>query len=175
VRLLTNLWLRVDNRYLAPNRLFRHGELNPSSSAFRILMALFEHFAAAVRVAGARPIVVFFPDRQALEPARRGRETVFAPLVRELAARGIERVDLSKAFLGTSGDVSTWFLPVGDYSRHYTPAGNRVVAQWLGQEVLTYTTTAQPSDSAWRSSSAATVGWPRGCPKSDTLATDLRR
>jgi hypothetical protein len=126
-------------------------------------------------VAGARPIVVFFPDRQALEPARRGRETVFAPLVRELAARGIERVDLSKAFLGTSGDVSTWFLPVGDYSRHYAPAGNRVVAQWLGQEVLTYTTTAQPSDSAWRSSSAATVGWPRGCPKSDTLATDLRR
>jgi hypothetical protein len=172
VRLLTTLWLRVDNRYLAPNRLFRHGGFNPSSSAFRIQIALFEHFAAAVRAAGARPIVVLFPDRQALEQARRGRETIFAPLVRELAAHGIERVDLTQAFLQSPGDLSTWFLPVGDYSRHYAPAGNRVVAQWLARDVLAHLTAAEPSDSLWRRRDTAAVRWPPGCPKTALAATN---
>lgn len=171
VRLLTNLWLRVDERYVASDRLLRHGEFNPSSTAFRIQMSLFEHFAAAIRAAGARPIVVLFPDRESLEQARRGRETIFAPLVRELVAHEIEHVDLTEAFLEAQGVMSSWFLPVGDYSRHYAPAGNRVVAQWLGREVLARAPAARPSDSVWRSRDSTAGRWPPGCPERDKPAT----
>jgi hypothetical protein len=172
VRLLTNLWLRVDQRYLAPDRLLRHGEFNALSTAFRIQMSLFGHFAAAVRAAGARPIVVLFPDRQSLEQARGGRETIFAPLVRELAAHGIEHVDLTPAFLEAPGDISSWFLPVGNYSRHYAPAGNRIVAQWLGRDLLAHATAAKPSDAVWRRRDTAAVKRPPGCPESNTPATN---
>ena len=66
VRLLTNLWLRSANRYLRRDRLFRGGEFNPSSTAFRIQLAVFQKFAAAARAAGSSPIIVFFPDKQSL-------------------------------------------------------------------------------------------------------------
>jgi hypothetical protein len=150
VRLLTNLWLRVEQRYFAPDRLLRRGEVNASSTAFRIVMRLFERFAAAVRAAGARPIVVLFPDRQALEETRRGRETTFAFLVRELGARGIEYVDLTPAFRDAPGGINTWFLPVGNYSRHYAPAGNRIIAQRLGRAFLALATAAKLSDAVSR-------------------------
>jgi hypothetical protein len=171
VRLLTNLWLRVDERYFASDRLLRHGEFNASATAFRIQMSLFEHFAAAVRAAGARPLVVLFPDRESLEQARRGQETIFAPLVRELAAHAIEHVDLTQAFLQAQHVRSSWFLPVGDYSRHYAPAGNRIVADWLGREVLARALAAKPSDSVWRSRDIAAVRGPPGCPERDKPAT----
>src|SRR2546422_86281 len=134
VRLLTNLWLRVYERYFAPDRLFRHGQFSPSSTAFRIQTLLFKKFAAAVPAAGARPIVVTFPDRQSVAAAPQGRQTVFAPLVREVAAAGIDHIDLTEAFVDPTalGDVNTWFMRGGHYSR----AGNRVVALRLGWEVL---------------------------------------
>ena len=134
VRLLTNLWLRSDNRYLAADRLIRDGELNPSSPAFRIQVALFERFAAAAHAAGARPIVVLFPDRKAVMEARDGRRrAVVAPLIERLTERYVELIDLMPAFLepGLTGDVNTWFMSGG----HYSAAGNRMVAEWLGNEL----------------------------------------
>lgn len=141
VRLLTNLWLRIYERYFAPDRLRRHGELSPSATAFRIQMALFEEFATAVRTAGARPIVVLFPDRESLAAARQGRQSMFDPLVRELAGRAIEHVDVTQAFLEAQGDASTWFMRGG----HYSPAGNRIVAQWLGRALLARAASGDPN------------------------------
>jgi lysophospholipase L1-like esterase len=134
VRLLTNFWIRVSNRYLAPNRLFQHGEFNPSSTAFKIQVALFERFAAAVKRAGAQPIVVLLPDRTSVARAREGRQTLFAPLVEALARHDLEYLDLTSAFFDATlaGGVDDWFMRGG----HYAPAGNAIVARWLGHALL---------------------------------------
>ena len=134
VRLLVNVWLRLHDRYLGGDRLVRHGELNPESTAFAIQIALFERFAAAARAAGARPVIVVFPDQESVVAARHGQRTVVGPLIASLAARRLEYVDLTAAFLNPelAGSVGDWFASGG----HYSPAGNRIVAQWLGRELL---------------------------------------
>jgi len=134
VRLLTHLWLGIHRRYFAGDRLIRHGEFAPTSAAFQIQIALFEHFAAAVRSIGARPVVVIFPDRESVAEAREGRRTVLAPVIQAVAARGLEYIDLTRAFLDREapGDVTGWFMSGG----HYSLSGNRVVAEWLGREMV---------------------------------------
>jgi hypothetical protein len=135
VRLLTSIWIRVSNRYLTTNRLYRRGEFNPSSEAFGIQVALFEQFVRKVRQAGARPLVAFLPDRESVARARRGKRPIFEPLIEALGARGIPLVDLTLPFTDprATGAVGDWFMNGG----HYSPAGNALVARWLGRELLT--------------------------------------
>jgi hypothetical protein len=134
VRLLTSFWIRVSRRYLAANRLFRRGEFNPASSAFRIQLALFARFAAATEAAGARPIIAILPDRESVARARRGQRTFLTPLVEALGAHGLEYVDVTRAFADSTarGEVADWFMQGG----HYSPAGNAIVARWMGRELL---------------------------------------
>lgn len=145
VRLLTNVWVGLRDRFLWHNRLFRHGAFNPSCTAFQIQMALFVDFVAAVERAGARPLVVIFPDEKTVAQARRGSRAVLATLVERLAERGIDYVDLTRAFVlavappQSAGGLHGWFLPGG----HYSAAGNRVVAQALGPEILARATPAR--------------------------------
>src|SRR5256885_5239021 len=115
VRLLTNFWIRVANRYLAANRLFRNGEFNTWSTAFKIQVALFERFAAAVRSAGARPIVVLLPDRESVARARRGGRAPFAPPLEGPAGGPPPEPDLSSALLRPTPPrgVAPWGLQGG--------------------------------------------------------------
>ena len=66
--------------------------------------------------------------------ARRGRRTFLTPLVETLAAQGLEYVDVTRAFVDSTarGDAADWFMPGG----HYSPAGNAIVARWMGRELL---------------------------------------
>jgi hypothetical protein len=142
VRLLTSVWLRVSNRYLARSRMYRRGEFNPSSTAFAIQLALFEQFVRRVRQAGARPLVVLLPDRESVARARRGERPILEPLVEAMTARGIPYVDLTRAFAdpGAPGDVDDWFMKGG----HYSPAGNAIVARWLGRKLLARVDSIRP-------------------------------
>jgi len=133
-RLVTHLWIRLKRRYFDPNRLFRGGAFNERSTAFKIQIALFEKFGAAVRARGAVPLIVIFPDRDALVARARGRPADYTPLLSQLQARALPYVDLADAFLlsGVPFDVPSWFMPGG----HYSPTGNRLVARWLGERLL---------------------------------------
>jgi hypothetical protein len=133
-RLLSNLWIRLKRRYIGPDRLFRGGVFSASSTAFAIQLAIFERFTEAVTARGAVPLVVMFPDRDALAAVKRGRLAAYAPLVRHLQAEGLPSLDLADAFLAPAVPFQPekWFMPGG----HYSPAGNRVVAAWLGKELL---------------------------------------
>src|SRR5207245_1159306 len=79
------------------------------------------------------PLVVIFPDRESLVALERGRPATYAPLTPLLQAKGIPYLDLADAFLapGTPFDLPRWFMPGG----HYSPAGNRIVAAWLGNRL----------------------------------------
>jgi len=133
VRLLAATWIALRQRYLAADRLVRDGVFNRSSTAFRIQMALFRRFADAVRAAGARPLVVLFPDREAVAFARQSRKTVLRSVVEALRAEGIDYVDLTEAFVsaGVEARPESWFMSGG----HYSPVANRLVAIWLGKRL----------------------------------------
>lgn len=130
VRLATEVWIRARRRYLGRDRLVRDGTFNPTATAFRIQVALFRQFAEAVRAHGARPLVVLFPDAETVRAARQGRRTVFASLGDALRTQGLPYLDVTEAFRKPPGreDPGVWFMPGG----HYSPAGNRRVAEWLG-------------------------------------------
>jgi len=135
VRVVTAAWIGLRRRYFGSDRLVRAGVLNPSSPAFRIQVALFQRFADGVRASGAEPIVVFLPDRAAVERARRGRRTMLVSLADTLAARRIEYLDATAAFAGGGQlSVDRWFMSGG----HYSPLGNRRVAEWLGPRLRSW-------------------------------------
>jgi hypothetical protein len=129
-RLVSGLWIRLKRRYLDPDRLFRGSMFNEASEAFRIQLAVFRRFTRAVTARGAVPLIVIFPDRDALLAVHRGEPRAYAPLIARLEAEGLHPLDLAAGFFapGVPFQPEGWFMPGG----HYSPTANRIVAQWLG-------------------------------------------
>lgn len=99
------------------------GSYDTSGEPFQVTAALVEAFAAAASRNGSLPIVVVYPRRRDLERFRHNGSRHYAALVDHCRARGIRVVDLVEG-LGSSGaPVDVLVL------RHYTAAGNRVVAE----------------------------------------------
>jgi hypothetical protein len=129
VRLLTGLWVKVRRRYFDGQRLVQDGVFNRESAAFKIHVALFRQFDSDVRERGALPLVVFFPDLEAVLRGTAGQLPAYAPLQDELREHGIDYLDLREAFLAAAPttEVQDWFMPGG----HYSPSANQIVAAWL--------------------------------------------
>jgi len=130
VRLLSTIWIRLENRYLDPDRLFIGERFNESAEAYRLQMEILKEFAQDVRANGAFPIVLVLPSRGELTAHLNGEPAVYAPLLDDLTAAGITHWDASEAFpeVPIGPRVNEWFAPGG----HYSPTGNRLVAAWLG-------------------------------------------
>ena len=134
VRLLTGLWIKVRRRYVDGDRLVRDGVFNRASTAFALQTTLFQSFAAKARAAGIVPLVIILPDRESIVRRRDGHAPIFAPLVDDLRAKGIDYLDLTGAFLAREArqPPDGWFMPGG----HYSPSANRLIAKWLGPRLL---------------------------------------
>ena len=130
VRLLTALWTRISRRLVGSDRLYVGSFANPRSEAFRLQVAFLERFADSVGARGARPYVVFFPDRDALARTTRGLPASYQPFLDTLRAHGLTPLDAAAAFPKAGPqETARWLMPGG----HYSPAGNRLVAVWLGR------------------------------------------
>ena len=128
VRLLTTFWIRMSRRF-GSNRLYRGAYANPASEAFRIQVALFRQTADSIRKQGARPLFVFFPDREQMERIVQGARPSYQPLLDTLRAHGLEPRDAADAFAGApASGLPRWFMTV-----HFSPTGNGLVARWLGR------------------------------------------
>jgi hypothetical protein len=130
-------WLssEINRRYLSNDRLIVGKVFNDASSAFRIQIALFSKFADAVRSNDALPMIVFLPEKESVQRAFAGGPKLYDPLLPCLNERGIEYWDAIEAFedARASSDVDSWYASGG----HYSPEGNRVVAQWLAARIRT--------------------------------------
>jgi hypothetical protein len=131
--LVTEAFILARRRYFGDDRLLKNDAFNPSSTAFRIQMKLFQLFADSARGREEKPLLVLFPDRESVQRARRGLGTTLGPLVDAVRNQGLEYVDLTEAFAAEprSAVEAHWFAPGG----HYSPEGNRVVADWLGKRL----------------------------------------
>jgi hypothetical protein len=123
-------WTRVRRRYIDKDRLLRGGQFNPRSEAFRIQVALFRAFENDVRASGAVPLVLFFPDREALTVST----PVYQNLLQVTRDSGVPVADLAAPFAraAAAGGVDHLFMPGG----HYSPAGNRVAAHAVAAKVM---------------------------------------
>ncbi len=119
--------LRLDRRMFDPERLFIGESFNPRTPAFAIQLAVFEAFARDVRDDAAIPAVVLLPDRNSVSLLRAGQPSVYAPMADSLVARQVRVWDAGEAFRAAAHPIDDLFASGG----HYSPLGNRVLADWL--------------------------------------------
>jgi hypothetical protein len=133
VRLIVVGWSRLDRRYLHPDRPLSgprsRGAFNRGSSAFRILASLAAEFAREARADGAEPLLLLLPDPWVVERARAGERGMFEPVLEVARARAIATLDLTEPFVTAepAHAIEEWFV-----GGHYSSAGNRLVADWVG-------------------------------------------
>jgi hypothetical protein len=144
VRLASAVWIRIHRRYLDPDRLVRDGQFNESSAAFSIQRRLFRLFAADVTGAGAKPIVVFFPDKYTVMGSVSGIAPVYAPLLRAARRDGVFACDLNLPFRSVAEreGVEGLFMPGG----HYSQRGNEIVAQGMDRVLRALSETSAKGD-----------------------------
>jgi hypothetical protein len=99
------------------------GAYDTSGEPFRVTVAIVEAFAATVSRNGSLPIVVVYPRRRDVERVRRDGSRHYAALINHCRARGIRVLDLAESLASSGARLDAL---VG---RHYTAAGNRVVAE----------------------------------------------
>ena len=132
VRVVTNVWVRVRNRFFDPDPLYRGDEFNPESTALRLEVALIERLVGEIDADGALPVVAFMPDREAVERAVRGQSPSYAPIRDALDERGIGWIDLTHALVGDSGaSLNDVFTRGG----HYSAEANARVAEMLHDHI----------------------------------------
>ena len=116
------------------------GSYDTSGEPFRVTAAIVEAFAAAVNRNGSLPIFVVYPRRRDVERFRRDGTRHYAALIDHCQARGIRVIDLVESLGSAGAPLDTLVV------RHYTPAGNRVVAdaiwRYLEREKLLAATSA---------------------------------
>jgi len=134
MRFAVGLGSRIWQKYFWDDRIVEQGLFRTASSAFALQQELLLAFADSVRARGARPIIVMFPDLEAVERRRDELPPIYAPLKEAITAtRRVPVIDLLDAFAAEGGARSPqrWFAPRG----HYSVEGNAVVARWLGSRL----------------------------------------
>jgi hypothetical protein len=99
------------------------GPYDTSGEPFRVTVAIVEAFAATVSRNGSLPIVVVYPRRRDVQRFRRDGSRHYAALIDHCQARGIRVLDLAESLGGSGVPLDALVM------RHYTAAGNRVVAE----------------------------------------------
>lgn len=114
-------------------RAIRHGLLDPEAEPTRLARATLVELVARIRRQGAEPLVVFFPDITELDARRDGRPITYRPLLEALAADGVPVVDVLEGF---DRRAPGWTTKQILRRSHYSPWGNRLVAEILRDELV---------------------------------------
>lgn len=106
---------------------------DPTSEGFRVLRAVVAMFRADVEARGDRFRLLILPDRPSLDAFKAARAggpaPAYATFVEELESDGVDVVDVTEALAAADGPGAGLFAAGG----HWSPAGNRVVAERLAQ------------------------------------------
>ncbi len=111
-------------------RIIKNGIYNTEAEAFRITLKIFELFYNDVESEKALPVILIFPKKKDIYQYRKNNIKSYVPLIEFFKSNDLRFVDLMHAFekFGHSYDTDDIFGKV-----HYSPAGNRMVAEYLLQ------------------------------------------
>jgi hypothetical protein len=136
-RLLFAGWIQLRRRYFDPDRPLEgrpgHAVFNASSEGFKILERIVRDFDREAKRRGEIPVVLVLPDGYAVERRRRGEIDLLEPLRVSCRSAGLDLVDAADAFLALPKETAIEPLFVNKF--HYSPEGNRVVAEWIAGEI----------------------------------------
>ena len=139
---LVKLSSSVLRRRLFPRGILYGDDRREEHEAFRVTTKLIDAFTTEVERNGDLPVVLLFPRYGDVERQRDGHEVSYAKLKRHLAAEGLRHVDLLEAFEPSAGDLAPGEL----FGRsHYSPLGNRLVADHLRHELARWVRDADAS------------------------------
>ena len=133
VRLLCWLGDKIETHTLDRYRRYKGGQLNPLSQPFKVAVEVLDRFATEVKAAGATPLVVLWAEPATVERSRRGQLPTYQTLLDVIKSRGIPYLDTVDAFRAAP-DAARWETWFHD-EIHYSPTGNRIVADWLGRKL----------------------------------------
>lgn len=113
-------------------RPLHDGQFRVESEAYRVQLALLKAFADSVRARGAKPIIVFFPDRDSAVWLAESSRAVYAPLRDALERDSVAPVvDLWHAFAALPSERRSEALIAS--GGHYSAAGDSTIADWIGR------------------------------------------
>ena len=105
---------------------------SPDGEAFRTTRAILLAFCRDVRDAGATPLVAVFPNETDLASLRGGGGRAWQPMVEDLRRGGCPTVDLADRFERDAKGIDLHDL----FGRwHYSPLGNRIAAEGIGDAI----------------------------------------
>lgn len=104
---------------------------DPDGYALKVVTPLFEKYVSSVISAGAKPIVVIFPNGSDIKASNQGHPPRYDILKKILAEQGVKTIDILDLFLDTYGET----IPNEQIFRkvHYTPETNLIVAEYIAK------------------------------------------
>lgn len=119
-------------------RLFRpiynsDGIYNVKSEAYEITVGIFDKFYQHVIDNGALPIILIFPSSDDIARGISGKAVCYAPLLDRFRSKGYRFIDMRIALQPYASPYRPGEL--FNKSLHYSPLGNRIVAQFLLEQI----------------------------------------
>ena len=109
------------------------GMYHEKSEALEVTVAVFDAFYREVLRRGALPVILIFPDGRDQYRDRNGKPPRYEPLLRTLRAREYRFLDVMQALAPAAKKHTIQELFVK--TRHYSPLGSRIVAQYLSRRL----------------------------------------
>ncbi len=130
VRIFSQLLTVLDRKILTRKRIVENGRLNSKSEAFEITTKILRLFYEKVRESGSVPIIILFPDADALGLEGGGRIAVYEGVVEYLRNERLEFLDLAVAFREpVTRDIH--FMSGGHYSGYANGLVAKEIAAYL--------------------------------------------
>lgn len=114
-------------RWLVSGRhgIVKHGSYDVGSEAFKVTTRIFDQFIGTATQNDSVPVVLVFPNRVDILRHRREGTRQYAPLLAHFRSSGYRYIDVLDEFVLSASAIPIDGLAFG----HYTPLGNRIVAQ----------------------------------------------
>lgn len=117
------------SKWFRGNSILKNGIYNTEGEAFLLTVRILDEFYEEASKSGAIPIILIFPAKEDMDNFVNKKEIRYAPLIGYLKSKKRRYIDLMTT-IGVNYSEKETFLKT-----HYTPKGNRSVAQAVYENI----------------------------------------
>ena len=140
VRLAKLVWYVMENKR---HSIFdRDGMYDTRSEAYEVTVKIFDAFYSKALENGAFPVILVFPDLNDQQRSRQKKDRRYAPLLSYFAAKRYRFIDMLTAL--EPEEPKHTIAELTRASGHYSPLGNRIIANYILAQLKTAHLTSVP-------------------------------